>query len=93
MRFFKLFLILFLALIIRCNAQFKISGIVKDSVSYKPLVGVSIKINQIGSPKDTVISYFNLGTVTNSFGKYGYFCSIRINKINLSYIGYQSKKQ
>ena len=33
MRFFKLFFILLMALSIRCNAQFTISGIVKDSVS------------------------------------------------------------
>ena len=70
MRFFKLFFILLLALSIRCNAQFTISGIVKDSVSFKPLVGVSIKINQLGNPKDTIISNTNLGTITNSFGKY-----------------------
>ena len=70
MRFFKLFFILLLALSIRCNAQFTISGIVKDSVSFKPLVGVSIKINQLGNPKDTIISNPNLGTITNSFGKY-----------------------
>ena len=58
MRFFKLFFILILALSIRCNAQFTISGIVKDSISYKPLVGVSIKINQLGSLNEKCQLFF-----------------------------------
>ena len=91
MRFFKLFFILLLALSIRCNAQFTISGIVKDSVSFKPLVGVSIKINQLGNPKDTINSYPNLGTVTNSFGKYNISVPVGLLKLTFSYIGYKSK--
>ena len=91
MRFFKLFFILLLALSIRCNAQFTISGIVKDSVSFKPLVGVSIKINQLGNPKDTIISNPNLGTITNSFGKYNISVPVGLLKLTFSYIGYKSK--
>ena len=61
MSFFKLFFILILALSIRCNAQITISGIVRDSISYKPLVGVSIKINQHGNSKEKA-NPFSFGT-------------------------------
>jgi iron complex outermembrane receptor protein len=91
MRFFKLFIILILAFSFRCNAQFTISGIVKDNISYKPLVGVSIKINQLSSIKDTANSYFNIGTVTNSLGKYDISVPDGLLKLTFSHIGYQSK--
>ena len=87
MKFFKLFFVLILALSIRCNAQFTISGIVKDSISYKPLVGVSIKINQLASLKDTANSYFNFGTVTNSLGKYDISVPAGLLKLTFSHIG------
>ena len=90
MRFFKLFFILILALSIRCNAQFTISGIVKDSISYKPLVGVSIKINQLGSLNEKA-NFFSFGTVTNSLGKYEISIPSGSQKLTFSYIGYESK--
>ena len=90
MRFFKLFFILILALSIRCNAQFTISGIVKDSISYKPLVGVSIKINQLGSLNEKA-NFFSFGTVTNSLGKYEISIPSGLQKLTFSYIGYESK--
>ena len=90
MRFFKLFFILILALSIRCNAQFTISGIVKDSISYKPLVGVSIKINQLGSLNEKA-NFFSFGTVTNSLGKYEISIPSGSQKLTFSYIGFESK--
>ena len=90
MRFFKLFFILILALSIRCNAQFTISGIVKDSISFKPLVGVSIKINQLGSLNEKA-NFFSFGTVTNSLGKYEISIPSGSQKLTFSYIGYESK--
>jgi len=90
MKFFKLFFILILALTIRCNAQFTISGIVKDSISYKPLVGVSIKINQLGSLNEKA-NFFSFGTVTNSLGKYEISIPSGLQKLTFSYIGYESK--
>ena len=90
MRFFKFFFILFLTLSNRCYAQFTISGIVKDSISYKPLVGVSIKINQLDSPKE-IANSFSFGTVTNSSGKYEVSSPSGSLKITFSYIGYKSK--
>ena len=90
MRFFKLFFILILALTIRCNAQFTISGIVKDSISFKPLVGVSIKINQLGSLNEKA-NFFSFGTVTNSLGKYEISIPSGSQKLTFSYIGYESK--
>ena len=91
MRFFKLFFILILAFSDHCNAQFTISGIVKDTISYKPLVGVSIKINQLDSLIDTANSYFNFGTVSNSLGKYDIFVPAGLFKLTFSHIGHQSK--
>jgi iron complex outermembrane receptor protein len=91
MKIFKLFFILIMILSIQCNAQFTISGVVTDTISYKPLVGVSIKINQLTSLKDTANSYFNFGTVTNSFGKYDISIPPGLIKLTFSHIGYQSK--
>ena len=90
MKFFKLFFILIIALSIRCNAQFTISGNVKDSISYKPLVGVSIKINQLGSLNEKA-NFFSFGTVTNSLGKYEISIPSGSQKLTFSYIGYESK--
>jgi len=91
MRFYKLFFFVILFLSLQCKAQFSISGIVKDSISLNPLVGVSIEINQLGSSKDGISSNINYGTVTNSLGKYAITLNSGFQKVTFSYIGYQSK--
>ena len=90
MRFYKLFFFVILFLSLQCKAQFSISGIVKDSISLNPLVGVSIEINQLGSSKDGISSNINYGTVTNSLGKYAITLNSGFQKVTFSYIGYQS---
>ena len=91
MRFYKLFFILILFSSIRCNAQFLITGLVKDSISFNPLVGVSIKINKLSSSNESSSLYSIYGTVTNPLGKYEISVPSGLQKLTFSYIGYKSK--
>ncbi len=74
-------LIVLLLSIINASAQFTISGIVKEQTTKSPLVGASISIN--GTDK---------GVTTDEKGVFLFSSSYKKLKIEISYVGYETKR-